>query len=262
MNTVVTIIIVCVVAFYFLTAKIIPFFTKMRRVFSKFHTKKNSAINDSQYRKILLGAIYSEQQGAYINALETGLGKAHIQETLGEWWGVRNKLDALDTLNYLESKGFRYYFPVVYEAFQCSDKSNQGFILQSAFGNNSEDLEKAYSQLDNLKETFNELKDDKVINNEADIERLGNIGWDVGRLVFVSRLCYEATYITETEAWHFIEKANLLAKTNFSNWNDFAKSYVLGRGMWGGKGSHNSGIASIAEYLMTDPKSPWLTHKW
>lgn len=262
MNNTITFIIVGIVVAYFIIAKVIPFFKTASKVFSSFLMNKKANLTTEQYRKVLLGAIYSEQQLAYINSLETGMAKEKIQTMLRDWWGISNHSDAVETLNYLDAKGFRYYFPLVYKAYLASDQQSKKQLLIEAFGHDEEDLEKAFSQLVNLQETNDRLKKNNIISTDADIERLGNTGWDVGRLVFVARLCFDAGYINANEAWDYIDKAAVLAKSNFSNWNDYAKSYVLGRGMWGGKNSQNEGIASIADTLMTDPKSPWLEIKW
>ncbi|WP_435525596.1 DUF1266 domain-containing protein [Chryseobacterium indoltheticum] len=84
-----------------------------------------------------------------------------------------------------------------------------------------------------------------------------NIGWDCGRLTYVARMCYDAGYITEDEARKYIDKSYQLASETFRDWKDFAKSYVIGRAMWGGKTSSNSVIIDVSDYLVNNEKSPW-----
>ncbi|MGL4608867.1 MAG: DUF1266 domain-containing protein [Trueperaceae bacterium] len=265
MNTnTLTYIIITVAVIGFVVFRVLPFFRRASRltqgVFSKIYINKRSTLSPEQYRKIALGAIYSEQQTAFINSLETGLGKGRIRELLAEWWGISNPAEAKTTLTYLQHKGFRFYFPTVLRAFDAPEHQ-QETIIASSF-DNREDASKAWSQLQHLKETLDELKQDGVITQTAHVLKYGNVGWDVGRLVFLARLCYDAGYISEGEAWSFIETANTLAQKTFRSWGDYAKSYVIGRAMWGGKQFDNSGIAMIADYLQKQPNSPWQQLSW
>lgn len=256
-------VIIAVVVIYFIIAKVLPFFKKVRKatkgLFSKIYLNKSAATDPASYKKISLGAIYSEQQTAYINSLTTGLGSS-IKEIAGKWWGIESSHDALSTLDYLSTKGFRFYLPAVVEAFPLSGDRQNSFII-SQF-NDPDDIEKAFSQLQNLRETLQELKDDQIITDVADISKYGVTGWDCGRLVFLARVCYDANYISEQQAWDYINKADELARRTFNSWEDYAKSYVIGRAMWGGASSNNRGIASIAAYLLKEANSPWVQMKW
>lgn len=242
----------------------LPFLKKakhfIKAISSKIYINQNANISKTEYRKILLGAIYSEQQTAYINSLETGLDANLIRSRLSEWWDINGRQDSIETLEYLRDKGHRFYTPTVLSAFSSSE-DHQIDILQSYF-KDEEDLHKAYAQLQHLKETYEELKSDKVINNALDIRKYGSAAWDCGRLVFVARLCFDAKYISQAEAWTYIEQAHQLASIEFNSWEAYAKSYVIGRALWGGENSFNSGIAAIAEYLLEDPKSPWKELSW
>jgi len=257
-----TFVVLGLIAVGFIVWKVLPFFKKAahlsKSLFSKIYLNKNSALTADQYKKIALGAIYSEQQTAFINSLTTG--STNFSDILGKWWGIQNKEDALSKLDYLKDKGFRFYFPVVYKAF-LSPEADQEELIIAAFVDD-EDQEKAETQLMYLKETIGELKDEKIINQESDLLKYGNDGWDFGRLVFLTRLCYDAGYITEDEAWAYINAANELARSKFDSWESYSKSYIIGRGMWGGIDSANTGIMSIASYLLKLPESPWVQMPW
>jgi len=231
----------------------------------KFRLNSKSRVSPEEYKKVSVGAIYSQQQSAFLNSLETGLEKEKIMNIVENWWGLNNAEEALAKLEYLDKKGFAYYFPTVWDAFLTNDEEEKKQIILDSFGDGGllpeeeviEDLDKAYAQQYNLTETYQELLDDEVIRKREDIKQYGVIGWDCGRLNFLARLCYDAGYISEEQAWNYINKAYYLAKRTFTTWEDFGKSYVIGRAMWGGADSDNSGIAEIAKHLWSDPKSPW-----
>ncbi|WP_103867538.1 DUF1266 domain-containing protein [Aquimarina sp. I32.4] len=253
-------------AIFFIFWKIIPSLRKVKKITKilsgKIHFNKNSDISKEQYKKLAIGAIYSQQQTAYINSLTTGLGKSNIRELLSKWWGINNTNEAWEKLDYLAEKGFRYYFKTVLKAYQATGKEEQEKIILNGFDENNEkyeeDIQKAYQQLVYLQETWKELTENNIVLTEEELIKYNNIGWDCGRLVFLSRLCFDAGYISENEVWIYIDQAYELAANNFENWTAFSKSYIIGRGMWGGTSSGNEGIISIAEKLLNEEKSPWV----
>ncbi len=103
-----------VMAIYIIFWKLILFIEKTKKVtkglFGRVYLNKNSTISNEQYKKIAIGALYSEQQTAFINSLTTGLGKSDIKKLLSEWWEINNPDQAKEQLEYLSNKGFRFYF--------------------------------------------------------------------------------------------------------------------------------------------------------
>ncbi len=264
-----------VLAVYFIFFKLIPFIKNQNNPkdvdddFVPLTFNPSSTLSSEEYKKISIGAIYSEMQEAYINSLTTGLDDEIIRMTAQDWWNIYNKETALDTLNYLKDKGFNYYFPSVYKAFSHASINEQKKIILSGLnphGNLTEkeketykeDIEKALAQVSNLQNSYEELINEDVISSKEDIQFYGVLGWDYGRLSYLARICYDAKYLTEEEAWEFINEAYDKAQKHFTSWNDFAKSYVIGRAAWSGVEE----IASIAHNLLNNPNSPWVKLSW
>lgn len=247
---------------YFVFWKLLPFIKKAKKVskglFSSVYLNKKATENKEQYKKIAIGALYSEQQTAYINSLTTGLEKANIKKLLSEWWSIDNPSEAKSSLNYLQNKGFRHYFKTVLKAYEAENIEEQKTIIVNGFNENEEDTKKAYQQLVNLQETWQELTKNNIVLTKSELIKYNNIGWDCGRLVFLSRLCFDAGYISDNDAWNYINKAYELATKHFDTWEEFSKSYIIGRAMWGGIESNNEGIIAIAEGLLKNEKSPWV----
>jgi len=211
-------------------------------------------------KKILIAAIYSDQQGAYLDILKTDIGSSRLYTILSEWWGINGRDSALETLDYLQHKGFAYYLPTVLKAFEAgSDEERKAIIIEAM--TDQEDAEKAYDQTQNLLESVGILKDKGWIKHQDDVERYGVFGWDVGRLVFVARLCYEAKYISGQEAWDYIDAAYEQAQRTFNSWEELARSYVIGRFIWKGREA-NDGVDDTARDLVEKPNSPWQQIQW
>lgn len=244
----------------FIYYKVWPLVRKIIRAFGGIRLNSKSRLSEQQYKKLSIGSLYALQQGAYLNSLTLDI-KDKLPTILGQWWGISTARDAHETLEYLCQKGFGYYFPFVYQAFLLNDEEKQDQIFQQNM-TSQEDYDKAVEQLQNLKETYEELVGCGVISSKEDVGRYGVIGWDAGRLNFMARACYDGGYISEKDAWSYIDKAYELAHSNFTSWHDLAMSYVIGRAIWGGTGVYNSGMKEFADDLLSDSKSPWVQLKW
>ena len=233
---------------------------KLLRSFKSVCLNPKSRLSDEQCKKIAVGAMYASQQGAYQNSIETGISGI-LPKILGEWWGIETTEAAKEELDYLCGKGYRYYFPFVYQAFLLDNAEAQDEIFQQNM-TSQEDYDKITSQFQNLQETYNELLRCKVIERKEDLQRYGVAGWDAGRICFLARACCEMKYITEVEAWKYIDTAYDMARTTFSSWKDMAMSYIIGRSLWGGKNAYNSVMKDIADKLLSQENSPWKKYVW
>ena len=193
---------------------------KIRSAFKVVNINPASSLADEQYKKLAVGALYASQQGVYQNSIKTGIDY-ELPQILGEWWGIKNSQDAREKMDYLLEKGFRYYFPYVWQAFLLSDSKQQDEVFQQ-YMESQEDYDKAVSQLQNLEETYDELIENKVISSKEDLKRYGVAGWDAGRVCFLARACCEMCYITEEEAWQYIDRAYDLVHREFASWHDLA----------------------------------------
>ena len=78
----------------------------------------------------------------------------------------------------------------------------------------------------------------------------------------MARACCEMGYLSEEEAWRYIDRADALAHEALGSWHDLAMSYIIGRSLWGGKRAYNSVMKTTADVLLSDPKSPWVCYRW
>lgn len=233
---------------------------KLRRSFREICLNPKSTLDDEQCRQLAIGAMYASQQGAWQNSLEMGIFDT-LPEIVGNWWGIDSTAEARAQLDYLCEKGFRYYWPVVLEAFWLDDRRQQDALFQQRM-TLQEDYDKATSQLENLQETFDELLSCGVVASKVELGHCGVTGWDAGRIVFLARACCEMGYLSEEEAWRYIGRADTLAHEACGSWRELAMSYILGRSLWGGKRAYNSVMKNTADVLLSDPKSPWVRYLW
>lgn len=243
----------------FVAYKAYRFFTGISNaVTGKIKIDKNSTLSPEQYRKLALGAIYSQQQQAPHNTLKTGRGRMRATALLGEWWSIYSGKDAKDKLEQLLDSGFRHYDILIELVAQQANPAQIQTDILDTFAPGDEQ-QQALHRLQNLRDCLDDLNKRGYLEKPASRTAAA---WDYGRVVFVARLCFDARFLTEQEAWSFIERANEMAAQHFDGWRSFAHSYVIGRAMWSGDEFINDGIAIIAEGLLAAPESPFNQLAW
>ena len=102
---------------YFLKAK-----ATLRQFGSGLRTDSNSNLSQDQQRKMLLSAIYAENDKCYLNAIKTGLVKDDCAELLKRDWGIYDHSSAIDALDDLKLACTKDYMPNIAEAFKLKEQ--------------------------------------------------------------------------------------------------------------------------------------------
>jgi hypothetical protein len=229
-----TIVILSIVILFFIIKKGFPFlknlFWVLKNINRPMKQNNNPQETLTERKQIALSAIYSEQQSAYINSLSTGLPRSRILTILNEWWGIHNSEEAVNKIDYLTYKGFQFYFPIVLEAFEIADPQQREIFFEEQFIKlGDQDCEKILDQTANLELMIDEFVKDKLISNTNELKKMSVAAWDIGRAIFLSRLCYDVGFISIDQVRDYLQKNSEIAFKQFGSWHEFAKSYVIGR---------------------------------
>lgn len=208
---------------------------------------QKTPLSKQQQLALNIGTINSEQTMYYCDSLKTGYGTEHLMYHL-EHYGVipGDNIGAREILDWLYEEGHSTLF----------DEMIKDFFIEG--GNKSK-----WAASDNMEYAHNiigcipMLIEGGWISEKADIGTISTIAWDMGRLVNVTRTCYDCKYITEDEAWEYLHKGLKKAQSAYVDWENFATGYVVGRAMWGGNGISHTEIYDIARGLLNDEESPW-----
>lgn len=102
--------------------------------------------------------------------------------------------------------------------------------------------------------------DPKLRLSHDDMKTIDNFAaWDLGRVAMVARYSVAFGYITEEQAWPFIEQAAQTASKVYKNWTQFFQAYALGRALAYGK--YDFIVYEIA-YLLNNENSPAKQHNF
>lgn len=227
-----------------------------RGIASGARMEKNTDLTEDQQRKLLLSGVFSAQKATLFNVVKTGMDSNERDKMFTQGWGITDKASAIDTLDYLRLSGTRRYFPQVVESLKLKNKQEIQQYINDTF-ENEEDMRNCWEQVQYAFESMEPLMKEQIIKDENDFVRIGPDAWDAGRLVFMARLCREHNYITDEQLWQYIDAADEIAHRTLTNWEDFGKSYIIGRCLWCGTANYFEVMAGHAKKMYTNPKSPW-----
>lgn len=230
---------------------VIRSFPAVIRVFKGGRFNKKNTLTEEQYKKLSVGSLFAYCQNAYINTLSTGLNKKR-RVMFCDYWGVSDKDEAFSRLEDLCEQPFTDYI---------------SHARRSLNGHTEEDADEEYTECAcrhyaNLMDCYDVLVKSKIIGNKMDLDRYGAIGWDAGRLVFMARLCYDAKYISEEEAWEYIDIAYEMVKERYTSWHDLVISFIIGHAMCYGKKFNYELMKFEADTLLSNPEGPWTQMPW
>jgi hypothetical protein len=248
------------------------------RIFThKDFTKNPNAphITESQKKALWVGLINSEQLTAYTDSLTTGLPQERVIQGLTEAWGIYSQEDAYETVEWIRKGGHRVAFNAVLPYINIADRDERNSRIENMLkgepekiifsAKTQEELEEKYeSELERLIEFADHIieciaergSDPFAPFDETNINN-GILAWDLGRLVTIARLCYDAGCMDEKTAWEIITNVYETAVKEFKDWREMAVSYLIGRGAWGGDTMMLHGLYSIAQKAFEDDNSPW-----
>ncbi len=148
--------------------------------------KENSSLGADEVRAIAVGALYAYQQGGYVDDMELDIDKSYLTTLLLQGWGIENRDDAIDTVNYLSNAPSQSILPLVCAAFNAPNKNEAMRIIRDEITNDpdfanlpdgmeraKELIESAQEKLSNLKSEYEILVNHKIISSVDDIARLG-----------------------------------------------------------------------------------------
>lgn len=241
---------------------IVRLFNNFKRLIKIFqqqkyaHNSNAPVLSKEQLSALNIGAITSEQNMYYCDCLETEPDKEDVASRINEYYGVYDRDSALETLEWLLSRGHHIYYnaimPVIANISSKVDDSHLSDFERDRY---------LGVYINNIKETLQYLISYGFMKSGREFKEISIEAWDLSRLVLVARCCYDVKYISEGEAWEFIMAAYRKAKEIYPNWSEFAKGYVVGRCMWSGRSESNFGIFDIANGLLKDDNSPWTRYQ-
>lgn len=152
---------------------------------------------------------------------------AERKASMVQWWGIANREQALDILNWLKQEGHRQKY--------------QQLLKQNSLH-------------------WHRVFEDHPLPAVGAVQNIA--AWDYVRSVCVARWCHDYGYLSWEQVWPFIDTATRQALRDFDSWESYMASFLAGRLMWSPESETHADLAGIAAYLLKSPHSPWRYIAW
>lgn len=167
-------------------------------------------------------------RGFYLNTLETGVQLPYLSKLLSTILNFKDVESTIQSLDFLILEGDRSSYEIVLPHLISSvDPEEFETIIRKQFMG----IDRFIDQGNNLYQFLQYVTErGEPIIWINDLER-GIWGWDLGRLVGLTRAALELGLISRKEAWNYIELAGEKCSDLFSNNEELDKSYLIGQAM-------------------------------
>lgn len=202
---------------------------------------------------VLLSGIVSTLNGHSLDGLKVGPKddkNMGIVKAILEDWNVGSRDNLIDVLTHLIQNGNTTDYATNLRVIE------EGGSTQNLL---SDDMKRDEIIMSNSRFLFTEMYRDRF-----DKEMLR--GWDLGRAANVTRWGYYMDYITEDEAWEFLDRIADECMKTFDSWTSFAQSYIFGSMFWncpwGPEDCHEKArfLMLSIEHLLTEGE--WRDFPW
>ena len=192
---------------------------------------ENPSVNTSYQWAIACGADLAQLRGDILNDLNTDKDTEMSGSVLSNDWGIENHEDAVSMCDSLV-------------AGRHSKRYNAD--AEKTDGEHSEEIAEALEVFtaDNLLPAGSRAPNMLI--------------WDLGRLVTVARLAFDAGWLNRDEVMHYLRELAPLVQSVYKSWRDVSIAYQFGRAVWGGIDEFQYAVMkSNMEDLLNADGSPW-----
>lgn len=234
----------------------------------------SSKLSDDQLRLISLSAQYQYQQGGNHFTLSANIG-SRTKVLLQQGWGITERQELCDTIEELLGRHRSLDLAVIKEEIMAEMQEESRIntevrriwslasIADKHCITQSRDLSDILNMLTNYIGAQDTLLANQLITSWDTITSKDIIAWEIGRAAYLVRVGVEVKLLKADEAWKYLEIAYQRAIRTFDSWEDFGRSYIIGRCLWASDPEERDvlGFCNAMKWLMKHPESPWLKVK-
>lgn len=207
-------------------------------------------LNVRQLRLLAFGApmlVYNDEN---VDTIDCENDIDNIKCTLREWWNVTDRESTLDIVKWLLEEGHHV-------------EADRVLVKIRECGLENISAEECCSE-DNKMEDVCLIAEEMQENGWCPTGQIPQsvIAWDLVRVVNLGRWAYLCGYVSENEMWQIMQVAADIALEHFSSWEEYGRSFIMGRGVWHGEPADSETAYEIVELLLENDESPWKQSNW
>ena len=179
-----------------------------------------------------------------VDAVESEVLSETYRAQLQSWWNITDRDSTLEIVRWLLLEGHHADADAAL-ALMRGDQSEAGDPEEKA-------------------EDVQAIAEFMVENGYCTVETLPQtvIAWDLVRIANLGRWALHAGYLSEEEMWQVMQVAADTAREHFSSWEEYGRSFAMGRGVWHGDEEDCQTAWEIVTTLLEEETSPWRQIPW
>lgn len=222
--------------------------------------KEDTDLQEEEIRAVLCSANIAFYSSLYTNTLSTYVPEEDLLEGLESAWGINNREELLDTLNWLETSGHRVYFDLIWEKLHTVPKAEWRSAIKS--------LELQALVMDNVEADRLKMYATHLLNGYAPLLAYGAFegqkhpditAWDLARAIYLCRCASDVEFFTREEALERIKHYAGILQSKYDSWSAFSNGYLIGFAMWNGEEEAIGERLEQNTTLLSHEKSLWKT---
>ena len=207
-------------------------------------------LDKEQLRLLAFGApmlVYNDEK---VDTIDNDNDSDSIKYTLKEWWNVTDHQSTMEIVKWLLEEG----------AHAEADNALADIHKRGVENIPSEERYDGESKMGDACLIVESI----LGNGWCPVGKLPQsaIAWDLVRVVNLGRWAHLCGYINEDEMWQVMQITADTAQKHFSSWEEYGRSFVLGRGIWHGEPQDSETAYEIVTLLLENEESPWKQVNW
>lgn len=204
----------------------------------------DASLDSKQLRLLALGAPMLVYNDEYTDTIGEQEYVDSLKEQIRNWWNVTDRDSTFEIIDWLLNEGHHAEADMI--------------LATMRNGQATEELDE--DKINDVSLITRYMLENKI----CDVESMPHtaIAWDLVRIVNLGRWSFQCGYITEEDMWNIMCIASEAASANFSSWEEYGMSFVLGRGVWHGDTDDCETAHEIVAELLKNSDSPWLRIEW
>ena len=185
--------------------------------------------------------IYNDEE---VDAVESEVLPETYRAQLQSWWNITDRESTLEIVRWLLLEGHH------------ADADAALALMRGDQPEAGDPEEKA--------EDVQSIAEFMVENGYCTAETLPRtvIAWDLVRIANLGRWALHAGYLSKEEMWQVMQVAADAAREHFSSWEEYGRSFAMGRGVWHGDEEDCQTAWEIVTTLLEEETSPWQQIPW
>lgn len=213
-------------------------------------SKGDNKLSSDEKKFLAYGAPLFVLDQDNVDSLESNTDADMLKEMLEEWWEVTDKKTLFDNIEWLLNEG----------EHADADLALSEIRKRGLWNISEEEKEDEDSKIGDVVAIAEYMIFVNGLTEHALPETV--LAWDLVRAVNLARWGFICGYINEDEMWTSIKETAQIAKGKFNSWDEYGKSFAVGRGVWQGDSDDYEIANESVTTLLEDETSPWKVIKW